>query len=178
MQRKTLLVSALALLIAGAASFTMAQDAASSTPTAPKAPPAGKAPPTMGPGNAVAPMDGPGFDDRDFRGPGRDGRQSPVIDDLHALEKLYLISGRSKELPALYNEVLAKSQDPRVRTYVYHHLARSQAMPANPDQAIATLRKSLEENLANEAKQRAEFEKMRSEREQRRSQAKPAATQP
>ena len=110
-----------------------------------------------------------------FGGPGMDDHGSPVIADLHALEKLYLISGRAKELPALYNEVLAKSQDPQVRTYVYHHLARAQAMPANPDQAIATLRKSLEENLANEARQRAEFEKMRSEREQRRSQAKPAA---
>jgi uncharacterized coiled-coil protein SlyX len=54
-----------------------------------------------------------------------------------------------------------------VRNYVYHRLARLQARPANVDQAIATLRKSLDENLANAAKMRSEREQMRSKWEQR-----------
>jgi predicted negative regulator of RcsB-dependent stress response len=80
--------------------------------------------------------------------------------DLHALERLYREAGREKELSGLYTDVLAKSQDPHLRTYVYHQLARLQARPANVDQAIATLRKSLAENLASEAKMQAEREHM------------------
>jgi len=56
-----------------------------------------------------------------------------------------------------------------VRDYVYKRLARLQAQPANVDQAIATLRKGLDENLANEAKMRAEREKMRAAWQQRRA---------
>lgn len=169
MQRKTLLASTFALLIAGTAALAIAQDAAPNAPApAPKAAP--KAAPMMGNG----PQPGRGNDG--FRGgPGFGGPSSPVIDDLRALEHLYMVSGRTKELPALYNEVLSKSQDPRVRTYAYHQLARVQSAPANPDQAIATLRKSLDENLANEAKRRAEFDKMRSDWEQHRGPMKPAS---
>jgi predicted negative regulator of RcsB-dependent stress response len=93
--------------------------------------------------------------------------------DLHALERLYRRAGREKELSGVYNEVLAKSQDPHLRTYAYHQLARLQARPADVDQAIATLRKSLSENLANEAKMRAERERMRAQWQQRN--AAPAA---
>jgi hypothetical protein len=171
MQRKTLLASALALLIAGSASYVVAQDAAPSAPQTsaqkarPPAPPKG---PSVGDSGPRGPKGGP-----DFAGPGFGGPGSAVISDLHELERLYMMTGRSKELPALYNDVLAKSQDPAVRTYVYHHLARAQMAPSNPDQAIATLRKSLDENLTNEAKRRAEFEKMRSEWQQRRDTMKP-----
>lgn len=164
MQRKTLLASALALLIAGSASFAIAQDAAAPTPPPPAA--AGQHGKMMR-----------GHHDGD-RGHGMRGHRmhggSGAIADLRGLERLYLVSGRSKELPALYNEVLAKSQDPMLRNYAYHHLARAQAQPANVDQAIATLRKSLDENLANEAKRRAEFEKMRTQWQQRRANAAPA----
>jgi hypothetical protein len=171
MQRKTLLASAFAFVVASAAAITMAQDAA---------PPA---PPGKNMSGAPAPMPhsdmpgfggGPGFGGPGMGAPGMGGPESPVIGDLNALERLYRESGRTKDLPALYNEVLSKSQDPRVRTYVYHQLARVQSAPANTDQAIATLRKSLDENLANEAKRRAEFDKMRSDWEQRRNQGKPA----
>jgi len=86
---------------------------------------------------------------------------SGVIGDLHGLEHLYGQSGRSKEMIAVYQNVLARSQDPHVRDYVYHHLARLQAQPASVDQAIATLRKALDENLANEATLRARREQMR-----------------
>ena len=170
MQRKTLLAFALALMVAGTASQVSAQDA----PSAPPAKgPAAKAAPMAH--DAPGPMGGPdvgGFGHPGFGGPGMAGPESPVIGDLAALERLYRESGRSKELPALYNDVLSKSQDPRVRTYVYHQLARLQAAPANTDQAIATLRKSLDENLANAAKMRADMDKLRSEWEQRRSQPK------
>lgn len=180
MQRKTLLATTLALFVAGSASFALAQ----SNPPAPPAPaakaapgtPAAKGPRGDGPGFGGPGFGGPGFGGRGFGGPGFGGPGSPVISDLRSLERLYVESGRAKELPALYNEVLGKSQDPQVRTYVYHQLARAQSLPANPDQAIATLRKSLDENLANEAKRRADFEKMRSEWEQRRAAGgKPAA---
>ena len=160
--KRPALLAALALSIAGGA-CAVAQDA----PPAPIAgQPAPKAPP---------PSDGKGAPHRvhaamergrpDGDGPMRRmamlGFESPVIGDLRELEDLYVQAGRAKELPALYNSVLAKSQDPRVRTYVYHQLARAQAAPANVDQAIATLRKSLDENLANEAKRHDEIEKMR-----------------
>jgi predicted negative regulator of RcsB-dependent stress response len=94
--------------------------------------------------------------------------------DLHALERLYREAGRENQLTAVYNDVLAKSQDPRLRTYVYHQLARLQARPANVDQAIATLRKSLAENLANEAKMRAGHDRMRAQWQQRMAAPEPA----
>ncbi|OOG66093.1 hypothetical protein B0E46_00900 [Rhodanobacter sp. B04] len=149
MHRHTLLASALAVLMAGATSFAIAQDA----------PPP---PPAAGPAAAMhAPMKQPdghhGFGMHQHRfGDERGG----VIGDLRSLERLYMEAGRSKDLAALYNDVLAKSQDPRVRDYVYQHLARLQARPANVDQAIATLRKGLDESLADEAKMRAEHDKM------------------
>lgn len=148
MHRHTLLASALAVLMAGSATFAMAQDA----PPPPSAA-------THAPMHAPAPHG-------DLRGPGIyphgfDGQQGGVIGDLRGLEHLYMQAGRSKDLAALYNDVLAKSQDPRVRDYVYQHLARLQARPTNVDQAIATLRKGLDESLANEARMRAEHDKMR-----------------
>jgi hypothetical protein len=155
MPRNILLASALALLLAGQAAI--AQDAP---------PPAGHGPgpaPAGGPdGRGGPPLDGghglpfpppAGAEAGRFGGPG-----AGIVADLRELERLYREAGRSKELPALYQEVLAKSQDPGVRDYAYHQLARAQAQPANVDQAIATLRKSLEENLAGAARQQAELE--------------------
>ncbi|WNL45315.1 hypothetical protein RKE25_18120 [Dyella sp. BiH032] len=160
--KRPALLAALALSIAGGA-CAVAQDA----PPAPAAgQPAPKAPPQAdgkgGPHRVHAAMErGRPDGDGPMRRMAMLGFESPVIGDLRELEDLYVQAGRAKELPALYNSVLAKSQDPRVRTYVYHQLARAQAAPANVDQAIATLRKSLDENLANEAKRREDMEKMR-----------------
>ncbi|PWK84752.1 hypothetical protein [Fulvimonas soli] len=174
MRHKTLMASALALLLAGAGSFALAQQA-----TPPSPPPAAAAPGAKPMPHRGGHGDGAGNGFRHgfgmMRGHGFGGPGSGTIADLRALERLYLVSGRTKELPALYNEVLSRSQDPKVREYAYHHLARAQAQPANVDAAIATLRKSLDENLANEAKMRAEHEKMRQEWEQRRSQKASAA---
>ncbi|MCP1374044.1 hypothetical protein [Dyella lutea] len=160
MQHKTLLASALALLIAGSASLAFAQD---KTPQAPPAPMAG---PHGMPGAPGMGRHG----DWMHHGPGmrRMGDQgSGVIADLRGLEHLYRQAGRTRDLAAVYNEVLARSQDPRVRAYAYHQLARAQAQPINLDAAIATMRKSLDESLANEAKHRAEIEQMRARWEQK-----------
>lgn len=167
MHRKTLLASTLAVLMAGSTSLVMAQNT-------PPPPPSAAAHAMPGKGMRPA-MPSPG--DRGDRGGDRGGHgmheRGGVIGDLHGLEKLYMQAGRSKDLAALYNDVLAKSQDPRVRDYVYQHLARLQAQPTNVDQAIATLRKGLDENLANEAKMRADREKMRAAWQQHHADAPP-----
>ena len=87
------------------------------------------------------------------RGDGPPGRHAPmgpgfaVINDLEQLRRLYAMSGREGEIVAVYHEVLNKTQDPMLRHYVYDSLAREQLKPANTDQAIATLRTSLSEDL-------------------------------
>ncbi len=160
MNRKTLLASALTVLMAGSASLVTAQTTPAPKSTAPSATDKNMHRPEKGSqkhhGHAI----------RHGRFQQLDGG---VIGDLRALEKLYMSAGRSKDMTAVYNDVLAKSQDPRVRDYVYHRLARLQTKPANVDQAIATLRKGLEESLANEAKMRAEHEQMRAAWQQHRS---------
>jgi hypothetical protein len=159
MHRKTLLASALVALLAGSATFAMAQDT--------RAPPS--TPHTMITKQARIL---PGDRDHGMAGHRMHHQQrSGVIGNLRAMERLYQQAGRSKEMVAVYNDVLAKSQNPRVRDYVHKRLARLQAQPANVDQAIATLRKGLDENLANEAKIRAEREKMRAVWQKRASEA-------
>jgi hypothetical protein len=157
MHRKTLLVSALAVLMAGSASFVMAQN----TPSSP-------APHAMaGKSMHILPGDHDDAMRMRMRSHRLDRGHGGVIGDLHGLERLYMQAGRSKEMIAVYNDVLARSQNPRVRNYVYQRLARLQARPADVDQAIGTLRKALDESLANEAKKRAEHEKMRAAWQQR-----------
>ena len=165
MRRPALLASTLALLLAGPVTFAIAQDAGNP----PHAAAVGQAMPSSVPhGDRHA--DHHGQNGRPDHGmPGRmHGAEMGAFSDLHALERLYQQAGRGKELGSVYNEVLAKSQNPLLRTYVYHRLAQLQAQPANVDQAIGTLRQSLDENLANEAKRRAEHEQMRSQWQQHR----------
>ena len=154
MHRTTLLASSLAVLLAGATSFAFAQSS-----------PAPAAPATTSTAAAHSMMQMPKHAGRHHArnawSHGSQHERGGVIGDLRGLERLYLQAGRSKELTAVYNDVLARSQNPRVRDYVYRRLARLQAHPANVDQAIATLRKGLDENLANDAKMRSEHEKMR-----------------
>jgi hypothetical protein len=71
-----------------------------------------------------------------------------VVNDLEQLRRLYSMSGHESEIIAVYHDVLAKTQDPMLRHYVYDSLAREQLKPANPQEAIATLRTSLTEDLA------------------------------
>ena len=170
MHRTTLLASTLAMLLAGAGSFAFAQSSSASAAQATTSTPAARS--TMPMRNHMNNHHG-----RMDRGHGSQHQRDGVIGDLRSLERLYLQAGRSKELTALYNDVLARSQNPRVRDYVHHRLAHLQAQPANFDQAIATLRKGLDENLANDAKMRSEREMMRRNWQQRRGSA-PAAAMP
>lgn len=163
MQRKTLIASVASLLLAGPAAFAFAQDAAPQAPAA-------KAAPHAQPGPDHPWGQGQG-DEHGRHGWGHHGRggmaRSGVIGDLRGLERLYVMSGRQKELPALYNEVLAKSQNPMVREYAYRHLARAQLQPKDTDAAIATMRKSLDESLAQDQKRHEAMEAFQSRMQQR-----------
>lgn len=150
MHRKTLFASVLAVALAGSTSFVMAQN------TPPPAPPTSTHQAMAGHDMHAAHA---GWSHAMHMH--HDGQRGGVIGDLHQLERLYMQAGRSKDLAAVYNEVLAKSQDPRVRDYAYQHLAHLQAQPANLDQAINTMHKALDESLASEAKMRAMREQMR-----------------
>ena len=88
------------------------------------------------------------------RADGRRGRgihASPAVRasvmDLRAIDRLYAAAGRTKELPAFYRDVLAKTRNPMLRNFIYLRLARLESTPAQPETAIATLRQSLDENL-------------------------------
>jgi hypothetical protein len=164
MFRSTVLASTLTLLLAGGATLAFAQNA-----PAPDATRSATATQTMPSMRGHGAMQGAHHDWKH----GGDRERGGVIGNLRGLERLYLQAGRSKEMVAVYNEVLARSQNPRTRDYARRHLARLQAQPANVDQAIATLRKGLDESLSNETRQRTEREQMRSQWEQRRG-AKPA----
>jgi hypothetical protein len=76
------------------------------------------------------------------RGPG-----FAVINDLEQLRRLYAMTGHESEIIGVYHDVLTRTQDPMLRHFVYESLAREQLKPANPDQAIATLRTSLAEDI-------------------------------
>src|SRR5579885_3175475 len=39
-----------------------------------------------------------------------------AVRDLRALDRLYYLSGRGKELPALYQDLLAKTRNPQLRS--------------------------------------------------------------
>lgn len=77
-------------------------------------------------------------------------KNNPVFQtmrNLRELERLYLIDGRAQEIPALYREVLARTQNPAVRQFAFNRIARNELKPGDADQAIATLRQSLDESL-------------------------------
>ncbi|MEW6340876.1 MAG: hypothetical protein RXR20_10505 [Paraburkholderia sp.] len=117
------LTAALTVLLGTAAASAIAQDAP------PPPPPEHGQPPHFD----AMPPHGPGF---------------AAVNDLEQLRRLYAMTGRESEIIAVYHDVLNKTQDPMVRHYVYDSLAREQLKPANPDQAIATLRTSLAEDIA------------------------------
>ncbi|MEO8801870.1 MAG: hypothetical protein ABI304_03355 [Rudaea sp.] len=87
-------------------------------------------------------------DARHHRGANGSPAVRATIFDLRAMDRLYRASGKTSALPALYRDVLAKTHNPKLRNYLYMRLARLQSAPTNPDAAIATLRQSLDENLA------------------------------
>ncbi|MGQ7935739.1 hypothetical protein [Paraburkholderia sp. D1E] len=126
--KKGLLGAALAAVLTVAATGAFAQEAASPPP-------------------AAHAHDEPHRGDKPFGPHGPMGPGFAVVNDLEQLRRLYAMSGREGEIVAVYHEVLNKTQDPMLRHYVYDSLAREQLKPANTDQAIATLRTSLSEDL-------------------------------
>lgn len=138
--RLTLALCTLALAVTSTASLAQAAPG----PAAPPVPPPGMphfGHPGFGP---------PGFERQGF------GSEWGVLQTLNELHRLYVESGRASELPALYNEVLGKTRNPRLRQALYQRLAQAELRPAHVDAAIATLRKSLDESLADEARMAAE----------------------
>ena len=75
------------------------------------------------------------------------GPVGAAIADLNGMRRLYLLEGKRQDLAELYRYVLSKTQNPALRNYAYRHLARAELRVTNSDQAIATLRQNLDENL-------------------------------
>lgn len=75
------------------------------------------------------------------------GPVGAAIADLNGIRRLYLLEGKRQDLAELYRYVLSKTQNPALRNYAYRHLARAELQVTNTDQAIATLRQNLDENL-------------------------------
>lgn len=76
------------------------------------------------------------------------GPAMAVIGTLGRLERLYRMQGKTADVRALYRDVLNKTKDPQVRHFAYGRLARAELKPADTAAAVATLRKSLDESLA------------------------------
>lgn len=149
MQRK-LLLSALAATLIAAGGLALAQNAPSTPAPAPSAQSAPM--PMRGAGRmqmmgARHGMYG-GMHGGMYHRMGRHhGPVAAVIDDLRQIARLYIMDGKVRQLEGLYKDVLGKTQNPMVRNYVYRALARLQARPRDTGAAVATLRKSLDENL-------------------------------
>ncbi|KAA1011034.1 hypothetical protein FVF58_16695 [Paraburkholderia panacisoli] len=131
--KKAIFGAALAAILGVAAMATFAQEAPPPAAQMHGEPQRGDGAPPHG---AMGPMMG-------ARGP-----SFAVINDLEQLRRLYAMSGHPGDIVAVYHDVLSKTQDPMLRHYIYDSLAREQLKPANPEQAIATLRTSLAEDLA------------------------------
>ncbi|MFM0377185.1 hypothetical protein PQQ72_09255 [Paraburkholderia strydomiana] len=139
--KKQIFGAAVAAVLTVAAMAAYAEDSLPAPPTfhhgeAPRSDGAREPHDATGPMGPMPPI-GPGF---------------AVINDLEQLRRLYALSGRPGDIVAVYHDVLNRTQDPMLRHYVYDSLAREQLKPANPDQAIATLRTSLSEDLAAASK--------------------------
>ena len=80
------------------------------------------------------------------------GASLAVVNDLQHLQRLYDLNGRESEMRDVYHDVLLKTQVPAIRQYVYEALARNLLRPVNVDQAITTIRTSLDEDLSTLAK--------------------------
>ncbi len=149
MQRKLLLSALAATLIAGGG-LALAQNAPSTPAPMPSTQ---SAPMPMRGAGRMQRMDArqgmrSGMHGGKYHGMGRHhGPAGAVIGDLRQISRLYIMDGKIRPLEGLYKEVLGKTQNPMVRNYVYRELARLQARPRDTGAAIATLRKSLDENL-------------------------------
>lgn len=71
-----------------------------------------------------------------------------VLKDLRRIDSLYRRAGLASELPALYADVLARTQNASVTTLVNARLQQLQAPKPDTAETIAALRQRLDENLA------------------------------
>lgn len=147
MNRKTLCGALAALMIAGTGSYALAQTSTTS------AAPASATTSAMAHGMHHAnkwhgkhDMHRHGMRGHHMRGHSS-GPSGAVIADLAKLQRIYAMQGKSSEMTPLYQHVLASTKDQKVRNYVYARMARAQMRPADTSAAVATLRKSLDENL-------------------------------
>ena len=105
-----------------------------------------------GAGSAVAQSTSPSNLDSGRIGQEGFGPGFAVMNDLQHLQRLYDLNGRESEMRDIYHDVLLKTQIPEIRQYVYEALARNLLRPTNVDQAITTIRTSLDEDLSTLAK--------------------------
>lgn len=148
MQRKLLLSTLAAVLIAGGG-MALAQTAPSTPAPAPQATPMpmhGTGAMRQHPGMRGG-MHGGMHGGMRHRMGRHHGPAGAVIGDLRQMSRLYIMDGKIRQLEQLYKDVLGKTQNPMVRTYVSRKLARLQARPRDTGAALATLRRSLDENL-------------------------------
>lgn len=71
-----------------------------------------------------------------------------VLKDLRRIDAMYRREGLSSELPALYQDVLARTQNVTVTTVVNARLQRLLAPRADREETIAALRERVDANLA------------------------------
>ena len=105
-----------------------------------------------GAGAAFAQSTAPSNLDDGRVGRGGFGPSLAVVNDLQHLQRLYDLNGRESEMRDIYHDVLLKTQVPAIRQYVYEALARNLLRPVNVDQAITTIRTSLDEDLSTLSK--------------------------
>ena len=161
MKSKTLAAAIAVILLAGA---TLSIGGASAAPT----PATELATPDDGFDGGAA---GGRADWRDGRGPGhrhgramaRGGRgmmarrlmalriakdpQLSAIRDLRQLERAYRHSGREKDVASIYTDVLKRTNDPVVRDFANHRLARIAMRAGDTKGAIERLNQSLDDDL-------------------------------
>lgn len=71
-----------------------------------------------------------------------------VLKDLRRVEMLYRANNRSEDLPAVYDSVLAKTQNATIRSYIEKRQVRAQRTPADADKAIASATQQLSSDLS------------------------------
>jgi hypothetical protein len=80
-------------------------------------------------------------------GPNAADPSMQALRDLVALECLYRREGKSEQIEAMYRDVLAKTQQPLLRSVAYRRLARLAWRKGEHEQAEDLLKRSLQENL-------------------------------
>ncbi len=98
---------------------------------------------------------GRGHDTHAMRGVARDvlrnatPEERAVLKDLRRIDALYRREGLTGELPALYTDVLARTQNVAVTTVANARLQQLQTPKQDSAVTIATLRERLDGNLAS-----------------------------